>query len=152
MTEGEVSGFVITGLAGGIGKFTVGINSGDAEGALPVKLSHFTVSRTDGAVIIKWRTESETNNLGFNLYRSENRQGKYVRVNSRLIAGAGSTDKPHTYQFVDENILAGKTYYYYIEYISLDGAKEKSPIIEAIKGTILNWKLLTSWGKIKFSP
>jgi len=149
MTEGEVSGFEISGLTGGVGKFTVGINSGDAEGALPVKLSHFIASRTSEAVIIKWRTESETNNLGFNLYRSENRQGKYVRVNSHLIAGAGSTDKPHTYQFVDEGITAGKTYYYYIEYISLNGTKEKSPIIEAIKGTILDWKLLTSWGKIK---
>ena len=48
-----------------------GIKSG---GALPVTLSHFRANRTDTSVVIKWVTESELDNAGFNILRSETKK------------------------------------------------------------------------------
>ena len=47
-----------------------------AGGPLPVSLSKFRPERLDsGAVVIRWITESELNNAGFNILRSETRDG-----------------------------------------------------------------------------
>jgi len=100
--------------------------------SLPVDLSLLTVVPTDMGVLVKWRTESEINNLGFDVYRSESRDGKYVKVNPAYIKGAGTDGTPHDYQFVDESTIVGKTYYYYLEAISFSGERERSHIIKVI--------------------
>lgn len=99
MTSGSVSGFHITGSEGGLGSWTCGGNYGSIEGALPVELSSFTATLVTDGVQIKWRTESEINNLGFNIYRSNTKDGEYTKVNARLIAGAGTDATPHDYSF-----------------------------------------------------
>ncbi|MBM3239037.1 T9SS type A sorting domain-containing protein [Candidatus Poribacteria bacterium] len=90
----------------------------------------FSAVVEDSHIILKWRTESEINNLGFDVYRSENPDGKFVKVNSAYIKGAGTDSTPHDYQFVDESITVGKTYYYYIEDISYSGERNRSRIIQ----------------------
>jgi hypothetical protein len=117
-------------------KFEGGAGDGHAMGtspsdiSLPVQLSTFTATVSDGDVILKWRTAAETNNLGFNIYRSDTRNGKYIKVNSRLIAGIGTDATPHDYSFTDENVLLSKTYYYYIEDVDFTGKTNKSHLIE----------------------
>jgi len=96
---------------------------------LPVDLSTFTVIPADRGVILRWRTESEISNFGFNVYRSEGLDGKYVKVNSTAIKGAGTVATPHDYQFVDSKVEVGKTYFYYLEDISFTGEKTRSRII-----------------------
>jgi hypothetical protein len=100
--------------------------------ALPVVLSLLTVTSDEGSVSIKWRTESETNNLGFDVYRSENSDGQFVKVNPAYIKGAGTDATPRDYKFVDESAVVGKTYYYYLETISFSGERERSHIIKVI--------------------
>jgi hypothetical protein len=102
------------------------------EKALPVNLSLLTVVPSDLGVTIRWRTESEINNLGFDVYRSENIDGKFVKVNPAYIKGAGTDATPHDYKFVDENAVVGKTYYYYLEDISFSGERDRSHIIKVI--------------------
>jgi hypothetical protein len=99
---------------------------------LPVSLSSLTASVEDSQVILKWVTASEINNLGFDVYRSESRDGKYVKVNSAYIKGAGTDATPHDYQFADESAVFGKTYYYYLETISFSGERERTNIIKVI--------------------
>lgn len=102
--------------------------------ALPVVLSAFSAdfdSKMD-QVTLKWRTESEINNLGFDVYRGESPDGPFVKVNPAHIKGAGTDSTPHNYKFVDESAAVGKTYYYYIEAISFSGEREKSHIIKVI--------------------
>jgi hypothetical protein len=130
LTSGTLSGFEISGTMAGIGTWTCHAYSGNIEGALPVELSAFTATVSNDGVTLRWRTESEVNNLGFNLYRSDAKDGKYIKVNSRLIAGAGSDATPHDYSFTDENVVLSKTYYYYIEDIDFSGKTNKSHIIE----------------------
>ena len=93
-----------------------------AGGALPVELSRFSVSRTDaGAVVLTWATESEVDNAGFNLRRSERRDGSFTLVNSALIAGAGTTGERQTYAFTDMSAKPGVEYYYQLEEVSFAG-------------------------------
>jgi hypothetical protein len=100
--------------------------------ALPVQLSAFTVASTDKDVVVKWQTESELNNLGFDVYRSESLDGTFVKVNQTRIQGAGTDANPHSYKFIDESVEVGKTYYYYIEDISYSGVRNRSNIIQVI--------------------
>ena len=93
-----------------------------AGGALPVELAGFSVSRTDaGAVVLTWATESEVDNAGFNLRRSERRDGSFTLVNSALIAGAGTTGERQTYAFTDTSAKPGVEYYYQLEEVSFAG-------------------------------
>jgi hypothetical protein len=93
---------------------------------LPVELAAFTVASADKGVVVKWRTESELNNLGFDVYRSESLDGTFTKVNQTRIAGAGTDGTPHSYRFTDENVEVGQTYYYYIEDISYNGERHRS--------------------------
>ena len=103
---------------------------GSQDYSLPVVLSSFTATASGNEVILHWRTESEINNLGFNVYRSNTKEGAYTRVNTSRIPGAGTDATPHDYKFTDEQVVFGKTYYYYIEDIDFTGKTKKSHIIE----------------------
>ena len=93
-----------------------------AGSALPVELAGFAVSRTDaGAVVLTWATESEVDNAGFNLRRSERRDSGFTLVNSALIAGAGTTGERQTYTFTDTSAKPGVEYYYQLEEVSFAG-------------------------------
>ncbi|HIE28930.1 TPA: T9SS type A sorting domain-containing protein [Candidatus Poribacteria bacterium] len=102
--------------------------------ALAVELTSFTAGVTVDGVILNWRTISEINNLGFNIYRSNAKDGKYTKVNARLIQGVGTDATPHDYSFTDENVKVGQTYYYYIGDVDFTGKTSKSDIIEVTVG------------------
>ncbi len=98
---------------------------GYRHSVLPVDLSSFTVTRNDnGAVVVTWITESEVDNAGFNLRRSEKRNSDFTLLNPALIAGAGTTGELQTYTFTDTSAKPGVAYYYQIEEISFDGERE----------------------------
>lgn len=81
---------------------------------------------------IRWSTASEQNNFGFNVYRADQEDGPFTKLNEKPIAGSGTTDNTKKYAFVDDTIEAGKAYYYYVESISLDGVRERfTPVIKA---------------------
>ena len=119
-------------------------------GALPVELSNFTVTRNDnGDVAITWTTESEVDNAGFNLRRSEKRNSGFTLLNPALIAGAGTTGELQTYTFTDTSAKPGVAYYYQIEEISFDGKRE-TLATRRLRGPIsaVN-RQLTMWGNVK---
>lgn len=73
---------------------------------------------------IRWATASEVDNFGFDVYRSESEDGPFERLNAEVIEGAGTTDEPSHYEFVDDTIDPRKAYYYYVESISMSGERE----------------------------
>ncbi|MFN7972097.1 MAG: hypothetical protein U0166_07055 [Acidobacteriota bacterium] len=81
---------------------------------------------------LKWKTASEVNNFGYDVYRGENGEdGKFERITKEPIAGKGTTDTPSSYQYVDDKIDPKKTYWYYVESISTDGRRERfTPIVK----------------------
>ena len=126
----------------------------DAGGPLPVELSHFRPARdkATGAVVITWATQSELNNAGFFIKRSNQRDGEFKVINATMIAGAGTTSEKQTYTFTDTTAQPNIVYYYQIEDVSLDGNRQTLTRGIRLKGHIgAAGKLTSTWGEIKAS-
>jgi hypothetical protein len=81
---------------------------------------------------IKWSTASEVENFGYDVFRGDKEEGPFTKLNSKIIAGAGTVDEPRYYQYVDETIEAGKEYWYYVESVSHAGVREKfTPVFKS---------------------
>jgi hypothetical protein len=86
-----------------------------------ITLASFTAKPFNGGVVFEWKTETEIDNAGFNLYRSQAENGEYTKINSSLIPAKGSSAQGSSYEFVDTNVQNRKTYYYKLEDIDLNG-------------------------------
>ena len=119
-------------------------------GALPVELSSFSLTRTEaGAVVLTWTTESEVDNAGFNLRRSEKRNSGFTLLNPALIAGAGTTGERQTYTFTDTLAKPGIEYYYQIEEVAFSGRPE-TLVTRLLPGPVSAAnRMLTSFGAVK---
>ena len=83
-------------------------------------------------VVVEWTTESEVDLAGFNLYRSDSPAGPYMKVNTALIPGALDPLLGGKYAYTDTNVVAGRTYYYKLEDVELDGATTLHGPIEVV--------------------
>ncbi len=116
---------------------------------LPVSLSFFRPTLTDGKVVIHWTTESELDNAGFNILRSDSRNGEFTQVNDQLIQGKGTTAERSTYKWVDISAKPGAVYYYQIEDVSFAGERNTLTTTK-LKGLISTKnKLTTTWSELK---
>ena len=72
---------------------------------------------------MQWTTQSESNNLGWNVYRSLSENiGQSNQINNVLIPGYGTTSEPTDYVFTDMNEVENNTsYWYWIESTSYSG-------------------------------
>ena len=132
----------------------VGTPGYDAGGALPVELSGFNAARdrVTGAVVITWSTQSELNNAGFFIKRSQQQKGKFVVVNPTMISGAGTTAEKQSYTFTDATADPNIVYFYQIEDVSLDGNRQTLTRAHRLKGHIgAAGKATTTWGDLKSS-
>ena len=128
---------------------TPGFRSG---GALPVELSHFRPARdkaTD-AVVITWSTQSELNNAGFFIKRSQQRDGQFKVINAAMIPGAGTTSEKQFYTYTDTTAQPNVVYYYQIEKVSLDGNHQTLTRGIRLKGHVgAAGKEISTWGQLK---
>jgi len=109
----------------------------DNEGALPVTLSSFTTSFSEGSSQLHWTTQSESNNLGWNIYRSETENvAECIQLNQVTIEGAGTIAEPTDYTFTDPYpVTEGSNYWFWIESISFSGETEIfGPVILEVPG------------------
>lgn len=74
----------------------------DTTAALSMNLQAQTV---ENGVKLTWFQDEYDTLLGYNIYRSEDKDGKYVRLNPTILL---STDE----YFIDDNAEPGKTYWY----------------------------------------
>jgi len=86
-----------------------------------IELATFVANAGDKKVTLIWKTETETDNAGFNLYRADSQNRKYSKINSSLIPAHGSSTQGASYEFVDTGVRNRKTYYYKLEDIDLNG-------------------------------
>jgi PKD repeat protein len=87
----------------------------------PVELSTFTASVQQGSVVLEWRTQSETDNLGFHVYRSEAENGTYEQLSAVMIPGAGTTSSARHYSFEDRDVIANQAYFYKLADVDYSG-------------------------------
>ena len=118
---------------------------------LPVELSSFRPVRMEtGEVLIKWITESELNNAGFNILRSESRNSDFDVVNLKgIIPGHGTSSEQHIYSYTDTTAKPNIIYYYRIEDVSFDGVRQTIATVR-LKGNVsASDKLTTTWSSLK---
>ncbi|NIR49895.1 T9SS type A sorting domain-containing protein [candidate division KSB1 bacterium] len=70
-------------------------------------------------VKISWVTSREIDNLGFNILRSQSRNGDFVEINEELI----DSNPEGRYEFVDRTVKAGFRYFYILEDVDINGRK-----------------------------
>ncbi len=101
------------------------INGVDDPGC-PVELSTFSALYASGSAVLNWTTQSETNNQGWNIYRSDSNDfATSLQINYDLFPGAGTTSMPTEYQFTDEYpVIEGNTYWYWLESVDVGGVTD----------------------------
>ncbi len=95
--------------------------------SLPVELTSFVARAGNNRAYLQWTTQSEVNNLGFEVYRSLNKEGEYQLIasyqNYENLRGAGNSNTPHQYAFTDANVSNGITYYYKLADVTMNGQR-----------------------------
>jgi hypothetical protein len=90
--------------------------------ATAVTLSSFTASPTGDDILLEWKTATELDNLGFNVYRASAPQGTRTRLNASLIpTQAPGSAVGADYAFVDKAVEPGLAYYYWLEDVDVEG-------------------------------
>jgi hypothetical protein len=99
---------------------------------LPIQLASFTATLIrDNDVEVAWKTVSETNNYGFEVYRRRNEKRDWERLG--FAEGHGTTLAPQVYSYIDKSVGFGN-YYYQIKQIDLDGTSKTYPEVQVSVG------------------
>ena len=86
-----------------------------------IKLISFKATPGNKCVKLEWETESEIDNVGFNIYSAESEFGAYKKINAELIEAKGSVTSGAVYDFTDAGLENRKTYFYKLEDIDVQG-------------------------------
>ncbi|MBE2199375.1 MAG: hypothetical protein IAE79_12250 [Anaerolinea sp.] len=88
---------------------------------------HLIYQLANPTVEVRWETATEVNTAGFNLYRSEARDGDFMQINAAdgLIASQGEAVSGAAYTYMDKTVEAGKTYYYVLEEVEYNAATRR---------------------------
>lgn len=97
----------------------------DNDQTLPVSIRQFSALPGPGVISINWTSESETDNLGYCLERSDEELSEWTvladyKTHSAL-KGQGSTPFKTKYQYMDKTAELGNTYCYRLSDISITG-------------------------------
>ncbi len=143
-TESEVT----TGTLNGGGIQTLGLGNGvtgsnqdlifddivvttNPSAFLPVALSAFTARPSAGHNLLQWSTATELNNSHFEIERSSD--GRVWSAVGR-VAGAGTVQEPRDYQFSDEAVQPGRTYYR-LRQVDFDGQYEYHGPVQVVRSS-----------------
>ena len=97
--------------------------------ALPVELTDFTATAREKDILLTWETAQELNNRGFNIERRAENEIAFRNIG--WADGAGDSETPTAYDFVDKNAETGVTYYYRLLQEDFDGRSDYSMIRKA---------------------
>ncbi|MGE5313131.1 MAG: S8 family serine peptidase [Acidobacteriota bacterium] len=98
---------------------------------LPIELSDFSVQMQGRAALLSWRTQTETNNYGFEIERKGPARSAEENAWKKIgfVPGFGTTQSPHEYTLVDRPGASG-LYSYRLRQIDRDGRFEYSRVID----------------------
>ena len=100
-------------------------NASDGDNSLPVQLVNFEGAVVKNVATLTWATESELENLGFEIYRSSQNLDTYHLISSDInnpnLIGQGNSSLRQTYLFTDLSATRGDTLWYKLADVNLDG-------------------------------
>ena len=74
---------------------------------------------TNDGVVLEWKQDDYSTLMGYNIYRSEEKDGNYVKINPYLIPSNENT-------FIDKEAMPGKTYWYSFTVVLSDFSESPS--------------------------
>jgi uncharacterized delta-60 repeat protein len=108
----------------------------DAGSPLAVDLDSFEATAAHGAVRLTWETASELDNQGFNLWRNSSPDGPAEQLNSALIPSqAPGSSQGFAYTWEDTDVVSGRTYWYWLEDVDLNGTTTLHGPVSVTAGT-----------------
>ena len=94
-----------------------------------IELSNFSAIPGDGEVTLMWRTESEIDTAGFNIYRGVIGSSEMTKLNDTLIPAKGTATSGAEYTYVDNDVRNGVIYIYKLEDVDTAGTvTEHKPV------------------------
>ncbi len=122
-----------------------------SDQSLAVKLRTFNLVWNGQSVVLTWTTESETNNLGFEVYRSSEDSLHFILIASYQshpqLEGNGNSNAPHEYTFKDPSVDANRVYWYRLTAVDYTGKRDflaQQSITTGFFSTLPNTYQLTS--------
>jgi len=104
---------------------------GDLDPFAPYDLAAFTSRPSGSAIVLEWTTASEKGLIGWNVHRGRNPRGPFARLNAVAIPAYGDGAGDTGYIFIDEEVRAGRRYYYVIEGLTTSGLTTRSHVTSA---------------------
>lgn len=116
----------------------VGCTINMSGSASAVSLLYFNAVPFNGAIDLRWRTNAERMHLGFNVYRADMYSAQFQQINKTLIRNIKSSGSNQaSYRFIDNDVVNGQRYYYYIEDVETSGKRVLHGPVSAIALTEL---------------
>ena len=117
---------------------------------LAVLLAGFSAQGQADQVLVQWDTVSEMGNLGFNLWRGVSPDEPDTQLNTGLIPSqAPGSTQGYSYEWTDQaNLVAGTTYYYWLETVDATGTVTRHGPVSAT----LNVPTAVTLGNLAASP
>ena len=95
---------------------------------LPVELTSFTYKTANSSIKLEWETATEVNNNHFEIERRDVTP-YWVKIGE--VTGAGNSNSPKQYFFLDKQLPSNGKYYYRLKQVDNDGQPKYSNEIEA---------------------
>jgi hypothetical protein len=92
-----------------------------AEVSWHSQLSSFYTIPGNKIVKLIWVTAKEIDNAVFDLYRAEDEDGQYTKINDVMIPPEVSEPQGASYEFIDTDVMNRMTYYYKLAGTDLNG-------------------------------
>ena len=100
-----------------------------------VNLAGFEAEALEDRIVVTWETASEFNNAGFNLYRALEIDGEQTLLNWFPSPAPGTT-QGQMYKYRDYDVLAGQTYWYWLEDVDLNGVATRHGPVSTTFGPV----------------
>lgn len=116
-----------------------------------VTLASFAAEGRDGRVLITWSTATEINSSGFFVLKSTEQAGEYERIGD-FIPSTGDQLVGADYEYEDQDVTNGITYYYRLEAIDTSNNSQLFGPISAIPGVATPTPTITNTPDPSVSP
>jgi hypothetical protein len=103
----------------------------NSESALPVELTSYWARTSGHGVTLNWTTASESENAGFEIFRSTKGNGEFQKIASYVsngeLAGLGTSSSGRNYSYFDNgfDLRPGTSYLYQLVSVDKDGMRHE---------------------------
>lgn len=104
---------------------------------VPVELSSFTATLTGQFYVqLSWTSQTETQMMGYRVYRNTSAQQSSSELIDNPMIPATNTSSTQNYTVVDDDVLIGQTYYYWLEAVDYNSSEFHGPVSVTVTGNV----------------